>query len=645
MKKWILTLSLVGFCLSTAIAGDLPQQDALPIKLPIQQTLTNYQYMQFGFDVIVTPGLFYGFFQKLDRLVFQELLHYTYYASQNSIGVSVKAGYEIIPDFYNINLELSGGYTWTSTSNIGFGWDYLLNIEASHPSLPFYIKLGFAYYPDNRGFVFSAQEGLRISLDFMQTNYRSIDAQTKRRLITGGYSNIIVADTIWYPEFYSLGGNFNLDFTLIDSPFNTSQNYALPSMQQSMDITFNLTRLTRTFNYYLIDLLDIPFALRESSTNRTILTPVGYYYLLPFILSVWEDYLLGFVPGGYVWLHQEWRRAVLKNRGIDSYSELNGFPSFTNLSLIRVSDADLVRLKALYPADMVRLAVAGYEANLEYAHKLRQDVFFHRKTDNIDVCSMFGNVFFNSLFVTVAGMTNVDPNWYTTMTNEGTNVMTRDVFGRNMTAWVYDLSRPNEPYTNRGAHPSGVGIKRYILTSDLTAEELGYLQLQGWLTWLNLVSPSIFGFNRFEAVNPLNGKPFYWNFALQHHLTSFGFDVAVDLFYKQGDLNLFAAVHSYFNKQNYFPGLELEVVDYPLRLGEYTVSLSGSAHLWLQPQSQSFATGNGQFGAFASFKARFPVIWGIGTFFEIDAKTAGWKAGNVYLDPAVQARAGLSLTL
>ena len=223
--------------------------------------------------------------------------------------------------------------------------------------------------------------------------------------------------------------------------------------------------------------------------------------------------------------------------------------------------------------------------------------------------------------------------------------MARDAVGMDFTSWVYDLFRPNEPYTNRGAHPSGVGIKRYIMTNNLTMDELNYLKLQGVLTFINLISPQLYFYNRFEAVSPLNGKTFYWNFALQHHLTSFGFDVAVDLFYKQGELNLFAAVHSYFNKQNYFPGLELEVVDYPLRLGEYTVSLSGSAHLWLQPQSQSFATGNGQFGAFASFKARFPVIWGIGTFFEIDAKTAGWKAGNVYLDPAVQARAGLSLTL
>jgi len=74
------------------------------------------------------------------------------------------------------------------------------------------------------------------------------------------------------------------------------------------------------------------------------------------------------------------------------------------------------------------------------------------------------------------------------MNNEGTNILIRDFVGMDFTSWVYDLFRPNEPYTNRGIHPSGVGIKRYIKTSDLTKEEQSYLKLQGFLSLFNFIS-------------------------------------------------------------------------------------------------------------------------------------------------------------
>jgi hypothetical protein len=60
----------------------------------------------------------------------------------------------------------------------------------------------------------------------------------------------------------------------------------------------------------------------------------------------------------------------------------------------------------------------------------------------------------------------------------------------------------------------------------------------------------------------------------------------IDLWYQSPKIDAYAVVHSYFNKDSYFPGLEAGMVDY--KLWNDKIAVSPSAALWLQPKNLSF---------------------------------------------------------
>ena len=76
---------------------------------------------------------------------------------------------------------------------------------------------------------------------------------------------------------------------------------------------------------------------------------------------------------------------------------------------------------------------------------------------------------------------------------EGRNIGARDFMGHDFTAWVYDRHPPRETYQERGIHPSGVRLNRYIKFSDLTFDERTFWRRQARLQWLNLLDPYLIG--------------------------------------------------------------------------------------------------------------------------------------------------------
>jgi hypothetical protein len=91
------------------------------------------------------------------------------------------------------------------------------------------------------------------------------------------------------------------------------------------------------------------------------------------------------------------------------------------------------------------------------------------------------------------------------------------------------------PYSGRGPHPSGTGIDRYIKTTDLTDEELDYLQAQTYWHILNYLSPMLFFIDRI----PISDTGIYGNFAFRHLLTSFGTDISLNVFLKKDIYNIY----------------------------------------------------------------------------------------------------------
>jgi hypothetical protein len=205
--------------------------------------------------------------------------------------------------------------------------------------------------------------------------------------------------------------------------------------------------------------------------------------------------------------------------------------------------------------------------------------------------------------------------------------------------WVYDLFRPGEPYSARGDHPSGHGVARYISMAQLTGEEKEYLIKQGWLHFFNYFSPLLYGFRTI----PLGNTDFEWNCAFHHYLTSFGADIPVQIFLKKAPFNMLFTYHSYMNYEHYFPAIEAELVDFPLRLGGLSLLLSPRVLIGMQPADQNFMTGNPEFLGLLGCRVDFAVSKHFSPYFDLGVKTGGWVAGNEYLEPNVSFKAGLSM--
>jgi hypothetical protein len=113
----------------------------------------------------------------------------------------------------------------------------------------------------------------------------------------------------------------------------------------------------------------------------------------------------------------------------------------------------------------------------------------------------------------------------------------------------------------------------------------------------------------------------------------------------QGDVNLWVVLHRYENAQRRFAGVDARVLDYPVSFGGRHLHVSPRAALWMQPRDQVFRTSDAAFGGLASLRVHRAGTGRLGTWAEVEAKTAGWVAGNVNLGANVSVRLGGSLMI
>jgi len=414
-----------------------------------------------------------------------------------------------------------------------------------------------------------------------------------------------------------------LELPLADYPFNWAHGYSAPSMQQSLYATKDVYQYT---HYKFAQWF-------ESRPVARTLSTIGFD-----VVSLW-------LPFGAAWTHEEWHRAVLSSRGIHSYDEIYEFPLFAEtISVKDVKDEDLIQLKKEYPAEMVRLHAAGIEAQYELNFAMEKDRFF-LQPPTFDDAILWLNYINNISYLYACASNESNTITDELLQNENQDISQRDFTGLDCDAWVYDLFRPDEPYQQRGIHPSGVGIKRYIKFDDLTPAEQDYLKTNFKLSLLNLANPFLYRLNGFTATNPIDHHPFRWNATLRHHLTSFGYTVDANFFYEQNPVNAVAIFHHYFNKDHFFPGLELAVIRLPISVFHQPVALSARSAVWLQPKDQQFYTNDSELGGVATVKLNYTLLGPWETFIELEAKTPGWLAGNVYLGDNFSVRLGLAAKL
>jgi hypothetical protein len=426
-----------------------------------------------------------------------------------------------------------------------------------------------------------------------------------------------------------------LDFPLFDLPYQIDamnaagygffSSYSILSMEQSIALT---TDVYSAMHFGLVKMRDaLPWASLYKNIAFYTGTAAGIFtfaYLVPF---------------GYPWLYKEYQRALFARREINSDWWPAGFG---------VIDNELAFYKEESPAEFVRLYSAKSEAYLLFSDNMLRRRFFYDLHD-LSVVTAFLPIIYafgDMSAVLTDGFfdMSLDADIKDLYNNEG-NQKSRKLAYYPAINWVYDLFRPDEPFGARGSHPSGDGVARHIMMAQLTEDEKDYLIKQGYLGLLNFVSPLLFGYNSFFSVEKIGLDG---NFAIRHYLTSFGTDTPVQILLKKNPLNLIFTWHNYQNYQNYFPAVEVELIDFPLSQilpASFFEKVYASPRvlIGMQPEDQIFKTAEPEFMGLFGLRLDFAVTKNIFPYIEVTAKTGGWVAGNEYLENNVSVIMGISM--
>lgn len=423
---------------------------------------------------------------------------------------------------------------------------------------------------------------------------------------------------------------FILDLPVIEAPYSINNSFlAYRQVSLGMQGSQSLTKSVTEPKVYYIKRLVNPEKGKTGSARTGRWLAFG-------VLQLASDLALMYFPLGEAWNHEEWHRAVLTQNNVRSYNDVNNIPLGQELIAVsHLTDEDLAAFKKRSSPGYARLPAAGIEGQIEMSKALQKDNFFNHMNLPLGLTYFLTSV--NTItYVQACSKKEGDDLTTDSEKKEGTSIEKRDFAGLDMTAWIYDLSRPDEPYEARGVHPSGVGIRRYRLTTDLTEEELNYLRKMGRLQFANFISPAMFFFNSIRI-----NKDVRFNVSGFHYLTSFGYDIGGNLFLEYKNRKIFAALHNYHNLHNSFVGLEMQGIDFPFQIKGSPFLISPAIHLWTQPAGQGFRTSESSFGG----RIELNISTKAGKYFRpyavVAAKTKGWVAGDSYLDEKVFARFGV----
>lgn len=415
-------------------------------------------------------------------------------------------------------------------------------------------------------------------------------------------------------------GELTWDVPLVDAPYSQlGGGYTWPSMEQSLQTS--LAFYSATHRLLLLYDLDDPRLSRRIATRAVLFA---------------ADFALPLLPGGSTWLHEEWHRAVLTSHGVTSHNGVYDLQPGLFVSVDHVDDADLEALKASSPADQVRLSTAGIEALGVLSAEL-QDRHFHDQPDSYPVpvywLAVLTNGIYYGLCASPANTAALDAE----VQGEGPDPSSRDFTGLDCTGFTYDLFRPDEPYAERGAHPSGTGLDRYRTWDDLDPAEQRWLTRQSRLTWLNLVNPALVEQASLDVT--LAGSPLRLGAHLQHLPSPFGYRIGARVLVDGPRLDLTAGVYAAVSAALVRPAASLILHALPWGPTRWTVA----GDLWLQPAQLRHDAVQALPGGRARVRVALDVDPRWQPYVELEAKTAGWVPGRVSLAPALMGRGGVTL--
>jgi hypothetical protein len=325
------------------------------------------------------------------------------------------------------------------------------------------------------------------------------------------------------------------------------------------------------------------------------------------------DFLLFYLPTGYIWMHESFHRAGFTHMGVRSHINF-AFP--VGAYTMPDSDGDV------YKYDYTRTIEAGMESEFLLVEKMQRNNFFYDQ-------GMFNEFLYWLANLQAWGYA------YMPFQQEGKTMIVEgkeQEVSADSLQWAYYLFYEEDSSTEL-EDDEVIGI------SDLKDSEKEFLKSRVMWSLVNFASPMMFGIRSLPLVAGFSG-----NFALRQFYTSFGTDLSVNVYLKKAPFNLAFSYHSYINYEHYFPAIEAELIDFPVQFTpKFGLLLSPRVLLGMQPRNQEFMTGAPEFFALAGCRADFDVSRHFLPYLELSAKTDGWVAGNEFLERNVSVKAGISV--
>ncbi len=463
-------------------------------------------------------------------------------------------------------------------------------------------------------------------------------------LISKGHSQVIVKDTLppsfeWSLHLFDFpymvdaakteairAGGGDLPQSVTPGAGDYGNFYRNLSMEQTTEMARNLHGSL----YYGHNVI-WNVVIEPNSTKRYILNRV-----VANIAALGTDYLAIKLPYGFAYQHEEFHRAVMSSRHIYSYDEVWKFGKGLDIAVTNVKDEDLVYLKANHPADQVRLSAAGVEGEYAFLLRMREDNFFRQTGYPFLGISLLGTIHAVS-YVNLPFTERFNSITDSILAHDRDNILARDFTGWDFSAWVYDLFTPEELYEDRGTWPGGLGIKRPVKESDLTAEMKDFLRETGNMQYLNFISPFMIGINRIQL------KPgYFFNFALRSIPTSFGYYAGGDFFLDFNDRQVLLNLGINRSKSLILPSVDVTYYNI-IRREDSRFSANVNLSGWLQPKDQLFAADKASPGMAVGVQPRFDIGERFTIMADLSYKTKGWVFGNPYLDEKLTFRLGFGL--
>jgi len=413
-----------------------------------------------------------------------------------------------------------------------------------------------------------------------------------------------------------------LPVTLLDLPHNVQGPGT--SMQQSLELSYSVQRLGLLGTQKLAT-----WALPERPVLRTGLGLTAAS-LLPQL-------------GVSTWMHEEWHRTPMSRHGVSNMNSYYDPATWSSAAagVHLVTDDDLAWLKREHPADLVRAHAAGMES--EHALVRFAGGQLLRQADTHIIGPLYTAGSWMTPTLITAEVDNISyliycgpPSDYPPSDEYEPSEEMRDFTGWDGDAWAYDLILPDEPYAERGVHPSGDGIDRYRVWSDLPAEAQDVLTRFTRLYWLNFVNPNLLGINAFAI------GEYKMNAAAGVMWTPWGYDVGGRARLLTGDVMWSTELSVGVNRDLRLPSLSVGAQGLPL---SDDLSLDLSLAAWMQPANLRWDDTHARAGGRVGLGVRYALRPWIALRAEGMAKSQGWVLGEVALEPAVAGRLGLDFSL